>query len=113
MCACLFCILWIEDIRLVVTGGGGKRDRELEEGSQNVQISSCMINEYQGYNGQHGDYSYHCWVIHRKVLKKVNLKNSHQREDLFFLFCFSYFYCIYMWKLILAETIVIMVSPYI
>ena len=85
----------------------------MEEGSQNVQISSCMINEFQGYNVQHGDLSYHGWVIHRKVLKKVKLKKSHQMKDSFSFFCFSYFYCIYIWKLILAETIVIMVSPYI
>ena len=85
----------------------------MEEGSQNVQISSCMINEFQGYNVQHGDLSYHGWVIHRKVLKKVKLKKSHQMKDFFSFFCFFYFYCIYIWKLILAETIVIMVSPYI
>ena len=70
----------------MVIGGGSKRNRESQEGSQNVQISSCMINEYQGFNVQHGDHSYHCWVIHRKVLKKVNLKNSHQREDFFSFF---------------------------
>ena len=97
----------------MVTRGRGWEDRDLEEGGQKVQTFSCKIDKYQGCNVPHGDYSYHCCMIYRKVFKKVNLKSSHQKEKIFLFFNFSYFYCIYMWRLTLAETIVVIVSQYL
>ena len=82
----------------MVTRGGGCGEGKLEEGSQKVQTSRYKINKYQGCNVQHDGYSYHCCMIHRKVVKTVNPKNSHYKEKNLMSF-FPHFFSLYLYEM--------------
>lgn len=57
-------------------------------------VERYTVPESWGGHEQHRDYSEHGCVVYRKVVKGVNPKRSHRRENFFFSFLFS-FYCIY------------------
>lgn len=48
-----------KEIRLAIIKGGGSREAEMEEHSQNVETSSYTIKKSQGRSGQRDDYSQH------------------------------------------------------
>ena len=74
----------------MTTRGRGWREEVSDEGSQMVQTLSYKINKYQDTvcnminNG-------HCYMLYMKVVKRVNPKSSHHKENNFFLL-----FCIYM-----------------
>ena len=70
--------------------------REVQEGSQKVQIS--VIRKCWGCTVQQGNFSYHCYCIHNNVLKRVNPKGPHhsEKKKWFLLLFFLFFFGIYM-----------------
>jgi len=63
--------------------------REMQEGSQKVQIS--VIRKYWGCNVQQDNFSHHFYCIHKNVLKRVNPKGSHHSEKKNGFFCSFFF----------------------
>ena len=52
----------------------------MDEGGQNVHISSYKIDKSWGCNVQHGDYSEQYCIVYLKVAKRGHLNGSHHRE---------------------------------
>ena len=65
---------------------GGRGREELHEVSHKVETSSYKTNKQQGCNVQHSKYNQHCCMLYMKVVKRVNPKSSHHKENFFFYF---------------------------
>lgn len=62
---------------------GGQRGGEWDEGGQEVQ-TSFVSNKYKGWRGRHDKYNDHSRTLEENLVKRVNPKISHHKENFFF-----------------------------
>lgn len=70
-----------KEIQFVFTRSGAWGMGELEKRWSKVQTSSYMISQCWGCHLQPDDYSQYCCVIYLKVVKRVDPKGLHHKEN--------------------------------
>ena len=55
---------------------------KMNEGVQNMQISSYKITKSWGNNVQHSEYHQQYYIVHLEVAKRVDLKRFYQRKNI-------------------------------